>query len=190
MLFKKRNDTTMGERLRLAMWPRRSWARSSEYYVKRVLRLSATPYSIAMGTACGAFVSMTPLIGFHFILAFVLAGLLRCNLVAAGIGTFVGNPFTFPIIWVSTYRAGRFMLHGEVDATHGAIQQALRHHTLTELWPVMKPMLAGSLPIGLIAGAVVYLLTYNAVAAYQLARRERFAARHEREQLGGGREAA
>ena len=36
---------------------------------------------------------------FHILLAMLLALLIRGNLIASGIGTVVGNPWTFPLIW-------------------------------------------------------------------------------------------
>ena len=49
MLFRRRNRPTRIERLRVAVWPRNSWARSTRYFGKRVLRLTATPHAIALG---------------------------------------------------------------------------------------------------------------------------------------------
>ncbi len=74
--------------------------------VQRLLRLSDSSYSIAAGFACGAAVSFTPFIGFHILLAIALAHLLRSNVLAAIIGTAVGNPWTFPFIFVLLYRVG------------------------------------------------------------------------------------
>ena len=91
MLFKRRDRIGLVERFRVWLWPRVSWRRSTLYFFKRILRLSATPYAISMGAAAGAFTSCTPFIGFHFILAACFAFVLRGNLIASAIGTKRGN---------------------------------------------------------------------------------------------------
>ena len=70
--------------------------RSGQYVTKRILRLTATPHAVAAGVAAGAFTSFTPFMGLHFLLAAVLAWMVRGNLLAPALGTFVGNPLTFP----------------------------------------------------------------------------------------------
>ena len=42
------------------------------YYKLRLARLPGSNYAISSGFACGAMVSFTPLLGFHFILAIIL----------------------------------------------------------------------------------------------------------------------
>src|SRR5215207_1487138 len=113
MLFKRRQTPGYWERFKLWLWPRVSWRRSALYYLKRILRLSGTPYAIAMGAAVGAAVSFTPFIGFHFILAFLIAWPLRGNMIAGAIGTCVGNPLTFPLIWATTYELGHLIMNQE-----------------------------------------------------------------------------
>lgn len=43
-------------------------------------------------------------------------------------------------------------------------------HAITLVWPVLKPMLAGSLPLGLIVATVIYYTLRPLIAAYQRAR--------------------
>ena len=73
MIFGRRNKPGLAERVRVFIWPRRSWLRSGKYFVKRILRLTGSPYAIAAGVAAGAFTSFTPFLGFHFIISWVLA---------------------------------------------------------------------------------------------------------------------
>lgn len=164
------------------LWPRRSFGRSTQYYVKRVKRVNATPYAIAMGVACGAFSSFTPLIGFHFLLAFALAYVLRGNLVAAAIGTAVGNPLTFPLIWAVTFRVGRTILGAPVRPDAEPVIDAPSAYTVEAItgffqstWPLMKPMLVGAVPLGLTAAVASYFVVYGMVYGYQSARQARFA---------------
>ena len=176
MLFRRRERTTHIERARLWVWPRVSWRRSTLYYIKRILRLSATPYAIAAGCAVGAFVSFTPFIGFHIAIAVALAWLIRGNLIAAAIGTSVGNPLTFPLIWASTYELGHAILSGE-PAAAPAFGRHFLERSIENLSPIVKTMSVGSFPLGFLAGLVVYAIVYKSVAAYQANRRKRLQGR-------------
>ena len=177
MLFRRREETSLWERLRIWLWPRVSWRRSGRYYLKRTLRLSGSPYAVAMGAAVGAGVSFTPFLGAHILLAFALAWFLRGNLVAAAFGTCLGNPLTFPLIWGSTYELGQFLLHDPGFGTPERLGNELDRMPATQLMPLIKPMLVGAIPLGLAAGCIVFAVVYKAVSAYREARRERFADR-------------
>lgn len=180
MLFRRRRPEAFLNRMRTALWPRRSFGRSIQYFVKRVLRLTATPHAIAAGVAAGVFASWTPLLGFHFVLAFVLAYVLAGNMVAAALGTAVGNPITFPFIWALTLKLGNLLVGGAPGAQHSHVnlEALLTHLDVSQLWgPVIKPMLIGCIPPGLFCAIVFYVSTYWGVAAFQTRRKSRLAAR-------------
>ncbi|WP_029056824.1 DUF2062 domain-containing protein [Stappia stellulata] len=182
MLFKRRISPNHLERLRVAVWPRHSFARSARYFSKRVLRLTASPNAIALGFAAGAFASITPFIGLHFVLSFVLAFIIGGNMLAAALGTAIGNPLTFPLIWASTYKVGALILYGEAKTLdHGALDRHLEggffERSLDTLLPLIKPMLIGAMPLGLAIGLSSYFLVYYSVRTYQRSRRVRLAAR-------------
>jgi uncharacterized protein (DUF2062 family) len=178
MLFKQRAKATLTERFRLWLWPRVSWRRSGSYYLKRTVRLAGPPHAIALGAAIGAAVSCTPLLGFHVAITLALAWLVRGNLIAGAVGTCLANPLTFPLIWAATYELGRLLLGtGSVDHKP-PLSPDWAQRSFEQIWPVFKPMLVGSAPIGAAAGCVVYVVVYKAVAAYQRSRRERLADRH------------
>jgi uncharacterized protein (DUF2062 family) len=142
-----------------------------------MLRLSGTPYAVAMGTAAGAAASCTPFIGFHFLIAFAMAWAARGNLVAAAIGTAVGNPLTFPFLWAGSYEIGQFLLGRSGADVPPGLADDLAGKAWHELWPMIEPMTVGAVPLGAAIGGIVFALSYKAVAGYQAARRERFAGR-------------
>ncbi|MBA5776640.1 DUF2062 domain-containing protein [Stappia sp. F7233] len=184
MLFRRRQKPTHLERLRVAVWPRHSFARSARYFSKRVLRLTASPNAIALGFAAGAFASITPFIGLHFVLSFVVAFFIGGNMLAAALGTVVGNPLTFPFIWASTYKLGSLILEGkarhlESNSLRHQLGENLLEKSLDTIWPLLKPMLVGAVPIGLVVGALFYFIVYFSVSAYQNGRRERLARRRK-----------
>ena len=78
--------------------------------LERLGALKASDNAIALGFACGAGISMTPFIGFHSILAILSAWMMHASIPSALIGTIVGNPWTFALIWPATYETGRLIL--------------------------------------------------------------------------------
>ena len=181
MLFRRRKPLPFHKKLHHFMWPRRGWARAIRYYSKRLLRLSGTPHSIAIGFAAGVALSMTPFIGFHYLLCFVVAFLIRGNVLAAVLGTTIGNPLTFPFIWLATYETGSLILSwfGRDHAPLGLDQIAhgLLNDSLRNIWPIVEPMLVGSIPVAMLTGGISYIGVYYAADAFQSARRQRFAVR-------------
>lgn len=183
MLFRRREAESFLERMRVHLWPRRSWARSSRYVAHRLRRLSATPHAIALGFAAGVFAALTPFLGMHMMLAALIAWAIGGSIVAAILGTFVGNPLTYPVFWYTTYETGNLMLGGEgakqkIDLSHGMFQSSLE-----QIWPILKPMSLGCLPLGLAAAALSYVLVKPMVEAYQHRRRRELELRSGREVL-------
>ena len=189
MLLKRRKPPTWLESFRVWIWPRRSWMRSGQYVTKRILRLTATPHAVAAGVAAGAFTSFSPFMGLHFLIAFVLAWLIRGNLLASALGTFVGNPITFPFIWAATYNTGQFLLHNaETTAPAPDIVVAMKNImgalfqfdgetalTATKLiWePLLLAMLVGGSLIGLVVSVPLYFLTRRAAALFRESRKNK-----------------
>ena len=190
MLFKRRNPPSWKERLRVALWPRRNWARSSRYIIGRVGRLRGSPHAIALGFAFGVLVSFTPFIGTHFIQAAILAFVFRVSVIASAFGTFVGNPLTFPFIWLGSYKLGSWLLGSSGQFSDHELRDGFAQlwdgiwsgsaNTLAAafevLWPLIKPMTVGGLPLGLVFALIFYYIVRRATEAYQ-ARRSRFAKR-------------
>ena len=156
------------------------------YYWRRILRVRATPHEVALGCAAGVFAACTPFLGFQMALAGALAFLLRVSIPAALIGTFVGNPLSWPAIWSASYIAGVWVLgHDRAYAAEHFAQSAnalgatLMAGTPKELGtavvnlsPIVEPMVVGGLLVGLIAAVFSYYPTRRAVRVFQ--KRHRF----------------
>lgn len=181
MLFRRRKPLTLSQRIGRALWPERGWSRAMRYYGKRLLRLSGSPHSIAAGFATGVAMSMTPFIGFHYLLTIVVAFLVRGNIVAAVLGTSLGNPITYPFTWVITYEIGNLFLQmigrGRESMNFDAIRHHLTHDSWSSIWPIFEPMLVGAVPMAILCGAIAYAVVFWASMGFQNSRRERFAIR-------------
>jgi uncharacterized protein (DUF2062 family) len=203
MVFKRRDKPPFQVRLREAFLPRGGWRRGIEYLGHRVRRLPDSPHRIALGFACGVFSSFTPFFGLHFIFAVAVARLVRGNMIAALIGTGVGNPLTFPLIAPVALALGRRILgHGASGRDYSRVSDAFAqafagiqegilamfghgeshwHMLVPFLRDVLWPYLVGGLIPGIGAGLIAYYLTRPLVAAYQARRRQRMLERaHER----------
>ena len=164
MLFRRREKNLMAS-IQAFIWPKKGVMRGWIYLMMRILRIRSSDYSLSAGFAAGVAVSFTPLIGFHFILGIALAWLIRGNMIMSMIGTAVGNPWTFPLIWVLIYAVGSSVLGrapSETDVT------VLSYELLLDSpGEVLVSMLTG----GLIMGTIIGLLSF--AAAYLFAGRIR-----------------
>lgn len=116
-MFQRRIPHTKLQSIRQALWPKMGWWRLVKYYRVRVIRLSSSAESIAVNLAGGSAMSFTPFFGLHVLTAMGFAWLIgaRVNVVAAMVGTFFGNPWTFPFLLYFSYAMGAFIL-GIFDA--------------------------------------------------------------------------
>ena len=176
-------------KLRNFIWPQSGVLRAWRYLMHRLARMKASPHKLALGFAAGAFVSFTPFIGFHFILAALVAFVVRGNLIASAVGTVVGNPITFPFIWLASYNLGARLLgqplRAEVDISppdgSAGLFGAGPLNLLAELWhslePLIVPMLLGGIPLGALCAAICYGIVKAALQQLKL-RRARASAAH------------
>jgi len=185
-MFKRRNPLPFHQRAGAFLWPRSGWRRSGAYVAHRLRRLPGTPYRIAAGFASGAAVSFTPVIGLPFVLAAALALLVRGNGFAAASGTVVGNPWTFPFIWLWTYSLGRWVLGIEHGLT-GLPEDLSFHHIFENPLEVLLPMIVGSIPTAAIAWFVFFWPLQRTVDGYQRARKRRLLKRLSRGQRASSR---
>lgn len=176
-----------------SFFPRKGWRRAIEYIGHRVKRLPDTPHKISLGFACGVFASFSPLFGFHFIYAAICAFIVRGNIFAGLLGTFFGNPLTFPFIATVSYQIGLNLIgmepgHVETAGLKEALVGGISGiwHSLISLvglsearWGevgrffthVFWPYYIGGVLPGIAAGVVSYLIARPLVAAYQRRRR-------------------
>lgn len=172
MIFKRRDKRGLLARVGEFLAPRKGWRRGFEYIGRRVQRLPDTPHRIALGFACGAAASFTPLFGLHFIVALAIAFAVRGNLLASALGTVVGNPLTFPAIAAGAIACGDWIA-GTRTGTDGFDPGLVFRDYGAFLDSVFVPYLLGGLPLGSVAGITAYLVVRPIVAAYQRRRRSK-----------------
>jgi uncharacterized protein (DUF2062 family) len=127
-------------------------------FYERFISLKGEPAQIAMGLAIGVFVGVTPTIPFHTALIVLLGLLFRQNITAGYLGSWmISNPLTIPLLYLSQYELGRFLLGMErcrfelADYSLGAIA-ALG-------WKILLPLLAGGILMAPIFAFPAYFIT-------------------------------
>ncbi|NOX35380.1 MAG: DUF2062 domain-containing protein [Deltaproteobacteria bacterium] len=145
------------------------------FFVEKIKKLNGDPHYVAFGMAIGVFVSITPTIPFHTILAVTLAILLKASKPAALIGVWVSNPFTVVFLYLASYKVGHFFFGNSMQALKSI--EVLIHHLETDIDFSQKIiyftefiktkiktfmiMTAGGALIGLPSGLVAYFITRN-----------------------------
>ncbi len=185
-------------------YPPGGWGRAASYVAHRLRRLPDTPEKIARGFAAGVFVSFTPFFGFHFLMAAIVNVFVRGNLLASLLGTFVGNPLTFPLIATASLETGAWLTGTRATFGFRHVVDAFGNASV-ELWRNVKalftadvphwqslhgfydtvffPYLVGGLLPGIAASVVGYLVARPIIAAYQKRRRRKLAEKWARLKL-------
>ena len=194
-MFRRRTPLTRLTQIRSVVWPERGFRRLFSYLFQRVVRLPGTSGSIAIGVASGVAASFLPFIGVHFLIAALIALLLRGNVLASAIGTFFGNPWTFLFIWVSDYRLGLWLLqqsgHGdqfpELNLQQLGDVVTLFMHFLTfsggvdwqqvagPFEQVFLPMTIGGTVLAILSWVVAFVLCYYSLEWWRAHRAKRLA---------------
>ena len=201
MVFRRRDRRSVLRATGDFLYPRGGWTRAFHYVKHRVRRLPDTPERIARGIWAGVFTTFTPFYLMHFLVAFVIARVMRGNILAALMATFFGNPLTYvPIAFVSL-KTGHFILgtdsDTEVHRSFGGkfvdagvdFKNALLSpitgnevdwHGLSVFYhDIFLPYLVGGLVPGAITATVMYYLSLPLIRAYQRHRRAKIKAKFE-----------
>ena len=111
------------------------------------------------------------------LLAAALAFVIRGNIIASAVGTVVGNPITFPMIWFATYKVGvAFMgqpAAGDPEdiVRPAEVQFGFNAESLSGFWQTLGetfwPMVVGALPLGLLCASACYLIVYSSLRGVQ-----------------------
>jgi uncharacterized protein (DUF2062 family) len=80
-------------------------------WYRQLISLNGKPQDLALGLTIGVFIGVTPTIPFHTLLIVVFCFLLKKNITAAYLGSWmISNPVTIPFFYVTQYRLGKYVL--------------------------------------------------------------------------------
>ena len=189
-MFKRRERRSIFKFFYEVIFSLKGISRAIEYVGIRLKRIPDTPHKISLGMSCGIFASFTPLFGLHFLIAGLLSYVLRANVLASLIGTFIGNPITFPIITVFNLKLGEWILgsneyssgdggkifEGFLDFifliykslfTEGSIGENSVPRMNEFLYGVFIPYSLGGLILGISVAIISYFLLRPLVSTYK-----------------------
>lgn len=131
-------------------------------FYDRFLSLNGDPRAIAMGMAVGIFIGVTPTIPFHTALI-VLWGLTwKHNLTAAYLGSWlISNPLTIPILYLSQYELGRYLLG--MTYAHPVLTDYSLKSILSMGWQITLPLMTGGIIMAPFFAIPAYFMTYRMV---------------------------
>jgi hypothetical protein len=136
---------------------------------RRLLALDDPPERTALAFAIGVFIAFSPFLGFHTILATLIAFLFRFNKVAIYAGTFINNPFlTLVPIIIASYAIGAFVLGRPLRISTTGIELLKNPHLLTadyyhklfrESWDIVWPFAIGGMVLSVVCSLIAYPVT-------------------------------
>ena len=155
--------------------PDTRWWTSPRRLIRRLLSLDDSPHAIALGTAIGMFIGMTPTVGIQMILIMAVAAVTRplfhFNRVAGLITVYISNPITIMPLYAAFYYTGTLVV--EAPMTPAEFQEqfelALDRSWLDPLRFIFQevawPMIAGSLLLAIVTSVPTYPIVKRLVAA-------------------------
>lgn len=127
-------------------------------FVEKIKNLDGDPQHIAMGMSIGVFIGITPTFPFHTALAVMLAYFMRASKAAAALGVWVGNPFTMPFFYFTSYKTGQIIFGTSLPFD-------IKYTTFTELIKLGSDatlaLMAGGALIGIPPAIAAYFITCN-----------------------------
>ena len=173
MVFKRANKPKLWSRVKNFFWPSMGWKRSFSYIKHRAIRLNASSYAVSAGLAFGASVSFAPTLGFHIIQCFFLCLIFRANFIASILGTLIGNPWTFPFLFLISYKVGWLILNVTGLQIQFAQDIDFSFASMTETpWAILTPMLIGGYVMALITFPLFYFGFHSMIKPARNARRK------------------
>jgi len=144
---------------------------------RRLLALDDPPERTALAFSIGVFIAFSPFLGFHTILATLIAFLFRFNKVAIYSGTFINNPFlTLVPIIIASYALGALITGRPLRIPAAGIELLKNPHFLTadyyhqlfrESGDIVWPFTIGGMVLSVVCSLIAYPVTSSLLRAYR-----------------------
>lgn len=168
---------------------RRWWTRTkrlTRYWYLRIIRQNASARNIALGLALGVFIGALPIIPFQTIAVVALAFLFRTNKLSAWLATCYSNVFTMVPFYSFLFVVGKLVVPFEgvtFDPAHLSMKELIATG-----WDAFLVMTAGGVVFGVVAAALTYFVSLQAVRRYRKLRHERRRRRVEQREASSAEE--
>ncbi len=134
-------------------------------YVRKALAEEGDVRKIALGFAVGVYISFTPLLSLHTVLAIGVALLTGLNKVSAIAGAWVNNPYTIPFVYFYSYKLGAIVMGSSVPPPSFSNFKAQKIAIYLKAYG--GPLFLGTTITGLLAAVISYFLMYYGVKAFR-----------------------
>ena len=127
---------------------------------QRFIRLQGKPRDLAFGLAIGVFIGVTPTIPFHTLLIVLFCFLLKKNITAAYLGSWlISNPLTIPFFYVTQYGLGKFILGDGYPRC--LVPEYSLLHLIQRGGEVIIPLLTGGFIMAPFFAVPTYFIAHN-----------------------------
>jgi uncharacterized protein (DUF2062 family) len=133
------------------------------------------PENVAASFALGVAISFTPLIGLHWMIALVLAFVLKLNKIDVLLGTLVVNPLTLGPVSAVAIPLGRILLRARRHALRALPWHEFFKPTFwSQAGPTMRAIgvqwAVGMFALSFLVGAIMYVILVRSIRAYRAKR--------------------
>ncbi len=140
-------------------------------HLKKAMTEEGDPRKIALGFSVGTFISFTPLLSIHTVLAVAAALIFRLNKVSSIAGAWVNNPYTIPFVYYASYKLGAKILGNHLPPP------SFSEFTPQNFGMFVKayggPLFLGTTITGLVAAIIAYNLMYYGVVSLRKRKRKK-----------------
>lgn len=157
--------------------------RAVKYYVLKFRRLRGTPHSLALGTAIGVFIGISPTVPLHTVAIIAVTLMVRASTIAALLAAAViCNPLTMPIQYYLCWLVGDLVLPGRLSWDRiRAVLETFKHSGFMDSieavsllgWDAILVLLTGGLVLGVPLTIASYFLSRRFFIAIRQKRRHK-----------------
>ena len=147
--------------------------------IRSLLALDDPPERTALAFTIGVFITFSPLLGLHTVIATLIAFLFRFNKIAILTGTYINNPLSLVPIIVVSYGIGAFLLGRPLRIPAEGIELLKHPHPLTgsyyrllftSSWYLVEPFAIGAMLLSVVCSLASYPLTLRLLRRHRLKR--------------------
>ena len=134
--------------------------------LKMMLSMNVSPKKLALSSAVGALVGISPYIGLQTYIGLVLSSYFNLPIYPIMIGVYITNPITIPFIFALTTKFGLIIL-----GMNESFNFDWHNVTLSSLWEAGKtlfiPFVVGTHVAGLLFAIFTYFIVYFIAKKYK-----------------------
>lgn len=149
-------------------------------FLRQLLHLGDSPERTALAFSIGVFLSFSPFVGLHTVMALAGAFLLRLNRLAVLVGSFVNTPWTFAPVASFGTALGFYALGTEsrlyAIAWDSMLGGSFWRQMFSDVNHLLLPFLVGNLIVSLLAGLISYPIVRRILIRRHLRKELRHAA--------------